>query len=113
MRNEKHRLIHAIGGGDDGDEQHPPPQEQVDLLVEHVYHNDTLDGVAMCLTEYADGQVAHGDAREVRRVLPFMAGQDVAHQLHTGARIGQRRPTRAPHQSSPVPRKRFSSRNWP
>ena len=46
-------------GGHENSEQ-PEPEEEVDLLVEHVDHQDTLHRVAVLVTQHSDLEVAHG-----------------------------------------------------
>jgi len=62
--------------GDEGDKNHPEPDEEVDLLVEEVDREHALDGVALDVAEATDFEVAHGDAREPRRRGPVVAFDD-------------------------------------
>jgi len=66
---EEHRA-----DGDRGDEYHPEPDEEEDLLVEEVDRQHALDGVALHVAEPTDLEVAHGDAGETRRHRPVVAG---------------------------------------
>ncbi len=52
------------------DEHHPEPDEQVDLLVEEVDGQNTLDRVALDVTKATDLEVAHGDTRKSWRRGP-------------------------------------------
>jgi len=51
--------------GQDGQEQEPEPDEDEKLFVEHVYQQDTLDGVMVDVGQFSDFIVAKGDAWEV------------------------------------------------
>ena len=59
--------------GDGGDEDHPEPNEQVDLLVEEVDRQHALHRVALHVAQTTHLEVAHGDAREALRFRPVFA----------------------------------------
>merc|ERR1711976_358950 len=46
------------------DENHPEPDEEVDLLIEQVDGKNTLDGVVLDVTKATDFEVTHGDTGE-------------------------------------------------
>ena len=74
--------------GDGGDEDHPEPDEQVDLLVEEVDGQHALHGVALHVAKTTHLEVAHGDAREALRFRPvFAAGQGPQHVDAVGAEL--------------------------
>ena len=60
---------------------HPEPEEQVDLLVEQVDGQHALHGVALHVAESPHLQVAHGDAREARRLGPVLAPSQLLHHV--------------------------------
>ena len=69
--------------GQGGDEDHPEPEEQVDLLVEQVDGQHALDGVALHVAETSNLQVAHRDAREPIRLRPVIASQQLLNHIDT------------------------------
>ena len=58
--------------GESGEEHHPEPQKQVDLLVEQVDREDALHRVALHVAESPHLQVAHRDPRETLRLGPII-----------------------------------------
>ena len=63
--------------GEGGEEDHPEPEEQIDLLVEQVDRQHTLHRVALHVAETPHLQIAHGDAREAIGLGPIIT----THQL--------------------------------
>jgi len=58
---------HEAGGRRQRDEHKPEPDEDVDLLVEEVDGQDTLDGVRQSGAHLSDFEVAESHPREARR----------------------------------------------
>ena len=54
-------------------EHHPEPDEQVDHFVEEVDRQHALHRVALNVAQPPHLEVAHGDAREARRLAPVLA----------------------------------------
>lgn len=76
-----------------GNEHHPEPEEQVDLLVIEVDGQDALDGVRLDVAEVlaADAEVAEGDAREgdVALLRPVVVVDHLANEVDAeGAVLG-------------------------
>ena len=59
------------GDGHRSDEDHPEPEEQIDLLVEQVDRQHTLHRVALHVAETPHLQIAHGDPGEATRLSPI------------------------------------------
>ena len=68
--------------GDGCDKNKPKPEEEEDHLVEEVDGQHTLDGVTLQVTQTTHFEVAHGDARESRRVVPVGAVGDGAEDVN-------------------------------
>ena len=49
-----------VGEGSDEDSQEPEPNEKVNLLVEHVDHQNALDCMTVLVSKNTDLEVAHG-----------------------------------------------------
>ncbi len=64
---------HEAEACQDADEDHPEPNEEVNLLVEQVDGEHALHGVPLHVPETPHLEVAHGDARKPRRLSPVDA----------------------------------------
>ncbi len=68
--------------GQGGNHEQPEPDEDEDLLVEQIDGQRALDCVlVVVLAESADGEVAHGDARETRRLPEVLVLHQIADDL--------------------------------
>lgn len=61
----------GVDKGGDEYEDKPEPDKQVDLFVEHIDHEHTLDCVTMHVSQLSDREVAKCDTWKHSRILPF------------------------------------------
>lgn len=69
-REQRTEAVDEVDDGRDGHKHKPEPNKQVDLLIEHVNHQNTLDSVTMHVGQSSNSEVTKGDSRKDRRVSP-------------------------------------------
>ena len=63
-------IIEEITQSADSDENKPNIEEKIKFFVDHVHHNDTLDGVSLEISQSSDSKVAENDTGENLGFLP-------------------------------------------
>lgn len=80
-------VVEEIDDSDSGKEEEPEIEEEVELLVDHVHHDDALNCVVLDVTQATDLEVAHDDPREDSRLLPLISESNIPRSLISPMKI--------------------------